>query len=128
MFRSGNYVVSEYFYEGQKWFRVEFHKNPERHTHIHLERGFKAAKMCAVRANQGRIPEHYPDWMIQSINRLWFGPDYDSRKDICTKNLLTNDPDIRVIGRSIKKERRKRKRLNKGYFDKHCFIASPQRA
>jgi hypothetical protein len=111
----GAYVVRGNYYKGEKWWIVaDPKKGKEYHTHV---RDRKAAEMIAIRAKQGTIPEHYPSWMVDSINRLWFGKDYLNSLDLNNTDLLTNNPTVRV------KKGGKKKHGNKGYRNqpgKHC--------
>lgn len=96
MFSIGSFFVSEYYYGNEKWFSVRHRKKEDHHTHIPGKNGYNSAKMIAVRAFKGVIPKHYPLWMVESINRLWFGKDFKDREDIDNTDLYTNDPEIRV--------------------------------
>ena len=73
MFKKGNYIMKCIYWKGQKsWLLKDITKPKEFHTHVPFEKK-NAAKMIIVRAYKGKIPEHYPHWMIVSINRLWYG-------------------------------------------------------
>lgn len=89
-------------HRGEKeWLIYDSKKPKEYHTHLTFDKK-TAAKMICIRASQGKIPESYPHWMIISINRLWYGKDFENRQDLNNENLLIKDEDIR-IKRKIKK-------------------------
>jgi hypothetical protein len=114
MSSTGNYIVRGTTFKKEKWWIVcDIKKGKEYHTHV---KNRKSAEMIAVRAHQGAIPDHYPDWMIDSINRLWFGKNYKTRTDLNNDNLMVNDPKIRI------KRGGKKKHGNKGYRNKGTYI------
>jgi hypothetical protein len=120
MFRAGQYFVNVAYSGGERNFCIKHGKGQyKRHTHIPMECGFNTAKMCAVRASRGTIPPHYPEFMVVSINRLWFGEDFMDRNDIVNENLHTNDPCIRLKRISVNKKRKTAKK----YMDTHVHIA-----
>jgi hypothetical protein len=83
------------YFNGERWWLVcNIRKGKEYHTHVPFDNR-KAAQMIVVRADQGRIPESYPDWMVDSINRVWYGKEYKERKDLNNSNLKTNDKEVR---------------------------------
>lgn len=124
MLRKGNYVLETITHAGEEFFLVKHLKNRARHTHIPISYGHNAARMVLIRADRGKIPESYPSWMVVSINRLWFGQDYELRTDIDNTNLYTNEADLRICHR-IKSLAKKGKRVKgcKGYYDHHALSA-----
>lgn len=114
MYKAGGYVVSTYFWDNMQWFRVEKKGSPKHHTHVPLDKGFNAARMIAIRANKGAIPEHYPRWMVVAINRLWFGADFETREDMNNDDLMINNLHVRIPPRKYKKKRQK--------HDLHVFM------
>jgi hypothetical protein len=111
MSSKGNYMVRGTQYKGEDWWIVvNTSKDKNFHTHV---KNRKTAEMIAIRAHQGTIPSHYPSWMIDSINRLWFGKNYLDRDDLNNNNLMTNNPKVRFI-----KKKRKRVHGCKGYYNK----------
>lgn len=124
-FRSGDYAVRQTWHQNEKQWTVSYvgkrrTKNRRgRHTHVSFE-DYNAAKMMAVRADRGVIPSHYPNWMVNSINRLWFGEHYLERTDLDNTNLLTGDPEIRIKGYGKKKK--VKKRGCKGYFNQPANV------
>lgn len=96
MFWKGNYLMKVVYYKGRKqWLIKNKKKGKDYHTHVAYENE-NAARMICIRAYKGTIPKDYPRWMVLSINRLWFGKDFEKRKDICNDNLYTNDPNVRI--------------------------------
>lgn len=94
MVREGNFLIKIIYYNHIKsWLVKDITKGKEFHTHVRYK---KAAEMIATRANKGVIPKHYPSWMVESINRLWFGKYYTDRIDLNNEDLYTNNPAIRV--------------------------------
>lgn len=96
------------YFNGEKWWIIcDTRKDKEYHTHVPFAKR-KAAEMIVVRADQGIIPETYPRWMVNSINRLWYGKDYKDKKDLNNLELKTNDEEIR-----IPRKKKKSKYINK---------------
>jgi hypothetical protein len=91
------------YYRGKKeWLIYDIQRDKSYHTHVAYDQ-MKAGQMIVVRAKQGTIPEDYPHWMVDSVNRLWYGKDYLERKDLNNSNLLTNNKEVR----SAKKKKEK---------------------
>jgi hypothetical protein len=110
MFRRGNYLSKCIYLHGEKqWLVMNTKKGRCYHTHVDYSNR-KAAQMICIRADEGIIPEDYPSWMVDSINRVWFGKDYTDRTDICNDNLYTNNLDVRF-------PKKKKKHGNKGYVN-----------
>lgn len=100
MFKKGNYIMKCIYWKGQKsWLLKDTTKPKEFHTHVPFEKK-NAAKMIIVRAYKGKIPEHYPHWMIVSINRLWYG-----------KSSVLNKKEEKLdVQKEIKKHKRRKDR------------------
>lgn len=125
MFKKGDYFLETTYFNGEESFIVKHIHKRTRHTHIPMNRGYNAARMVLIRAVQGKIPDDYPEWMVTSINRLWFGENFMNRTDLCNENLRTNDPDVRFYRNLYnlkKKKNQKKRRGNKQYYDRHTFI------
>ena len=104
MCRHDKYIMRPIIWHGERWWLIKANGKPkDYHTHVKYE--YKnAAKMICVRAEQGIIPESYPAWMVHSINRLWFGKDFDKRGDLNNTDLLTNKEEVRIKRRTKKKK------------------------
>lgn len=110
MFKRGDYICKMVYWKGKKeWLIYNTRRNRSHHVHLPYEEG-NAARMIVVRADEGRIPKHYPEWMVKNINRLWFGKDCESRVDLNNQNLLANDE---TVPGSRKKKRNFRKQPKK---------------
>lgn len=109
MFKQGNYIMKViYFHNEKEWLVYDCKKGKEYHTHIPYKLN-RAARMIVIRASNGNIPNDYPMWMVESINRIWYGKDYADRMDLCNENLYTNNSEVRFP--------RKKKKGNKGYVN-----------
>ncbi len=110
--RKGNYAYKMIYYKGEKWWLAYDVRRKKRNNHTHIPyNNENAARMVVVRADRGKIPEgRYPDWMIESINRLWYGKNFRSRTDLNNDNLLVRDPKVRI-------KRRKKPRGCKNYYN-----------
>lgn len=100
--------MSPIVWHGERWWLIKAIDKPKNfHTHVRYEYK-QAAKMICVRADEGRIPDSYPHWMVESINRLWFGKGFELRHDLNNnaEELLTNDESVRI------KRKRKKKKYN----------------
>lgn len=116
MFTKGDYLMKVIYRNGKKeWLLKNIKKPRNYHTHIEYNNK-KAAQMICIRAYEGRIPSNYPVWMVESINRLWFGKDFLDRKDLNNSDLYTNDPNIRL--KRKKKRKHKQKYVNKNITKK----------
>lgn len=95
----GPFVISKYYYKRQPWYRIQKKGKRSHHAHISHKESLKTVKMIAVRAKEGSIPRKkgYPDWMVISINRLWFGEDFAEREDLDNSDLFTADPRTRRV-------------------------------
>ena len=108
IFQKGQYIVTVTMHRGRKLVTVANTKKG-RHYHTHVRYSSeKAAQTIARKAFNGRIPHKYPAWIVESINRLWFGQGFMERDDLDNSNLLTNDPKVRF-------KRRNKRRGNKKY-------------
>ena len=71
--------------------------------------------MILKMAEKGEITKHYPQWMIHSVNRLWFGKDYKLNSRLDNTNLLTNSPEVRIKSKSKKIKKKKYRNYPKNY-------------
>jgi len=117
--KSGSFALKVIYWKGEKWWLAHCIGKNKKHHHTHIPYDKEsAARMIIVRANKGVIPKHYPNWMVDSINRLWFGKDYLDRKDLNNDNLFVSDPKIRYKkeskhGHYYKNDSRKFGKFNK---------------
>lgn len=107
MFKKGNYIMKCIYWNGKRsWLIKDCTKPRDYHTHVPFEKK-NAAKMIVVRAFKGTIPEHYPHWMVVSINRLWYG-----KNSVLNKNENLQEHTKKEIKHHKKKDKYKN-RLNK---------------
>lgn len=108
------YVRKCVYWQGQRWWLISdrFNKR-EFHTHVPFEKK-NAAIMIMKMAEKGEITKDYPDWMIESINRLWFGKDFRNDPKMNNDNLLVNDPEVRIKFKK-KKHHNKYRNSSKNY-------------
>ena len=102
---SKRYVRKCVYWNNERfWLLYDRYNKYEYHTHVPFEKK-NAAIMILKIAEKGIITKDYPDWMIESINRLWFGKNYKNNNRLNNDNLMTNDPDIRIKKRVKKKNK-----------------------
>ena len=95
-----------YWKNERYWLLYDRYNKQEFHTHVPFNKK-NAAIMILKMAEKGEITKHYPQWMIHSVNRLWFGKDYKLNSRLDNTNLLTNSPEVRIKSKSKKKLKRK---------------------
>ena len=102
---SKRYVRKCVYWNNERfWLLYDRYNKYEYHTHVPFEKK-NAAIMILKIAEKGIITKDYPDWMIESINRLWFGKNYKNNNRLNNDNRMTNDPDIRIKKRVKKKNK-----------------------
>lgn len=100
---SKRYVRKCVYWNNERyWLLYDRYNKYEYHTHVPFEKK-NAAIMIMKIAEKGVITKDYPQWMIESINRLWFGKNYKNDNRLNNDNLLTNDPEIRIKKKAKKK-------------------------
>jgi hypothetical protein len=100
----------------KQWLCVNISRDKSYHTHVQFNFK-KAAQAIVICAYEGAIPPDYPYWMVESVNRIWFGKDFMERTDVCNENLHTNKPSIR-----FPKKNKKKKSYNNGYVNRTKVI------
>lgn len=103
-----------YWKNERYWLLYDRYNKQEFHTHVPFNKK-NAAIMILKMAEKGEITKHYPQWMIHSINRLWFGKDYKLNSRLDNTNLLTNSPEVRIKNKSKKIKRKKYRNYSKNY-------------
>ena len=93
-----------YYKNERYWLICDRFKAREYHTHVPFEKK-NAAIMIMKCAEKGEIKKDYPDWMIESINRLWFGKNYKSNPRLDNRNLKTNDLNVRIKKKIHRKDK-----------------------
>lgn len=106
MFIRGNFKLKTIYWNNRKeLIIINTIKPKEFHTHISFDRR-KAAEMIVIRAYKGIIPDTYPNWMIKSINRLWYG------KNTEKMDLIYEEPKEQIIKKQKSHNKKQRYKNN----------------